>query len=136
MKIMVCGSIGFSGIEKIRRLYKVLKEKGFNTISHLSEKDSDYSNIEDFRDKSELSRKVIEYDLNYIKKADVLVILVNGPSYGTAMEMIIARNNGKKIILLAKDPVPTPWPIHFSDFIAREEEELFQLLNKIEQQGE
>jgi hypothetical protein len=35
-----------------------------------------------------------------IKKADVLVVLANGPSYGTTMEMSVAINSGKKVILL------------------------------------
>lgn len=48
---MVCGSIGYGGIEKIRKLYTVLTEKGFNAINHLLEKGMDYSHTYDFRDK-------------------------------------------------------------------------------------
>jgi nucleoside 2-deoxyribosyltransferase len=131
---MVCGSIGYGGIEKIKRLYKVLKEKGFDTVNHLLEKDMDYSHINDFRDKQEISQVIVEHDLECIDNADVLVVLVNGPSYGTAMEMLIAKGKGKRIVLLAKDPVPTPWPIYFSDFIVRDEQELYQLLNETGQQ--
>ena len=40
--------------------------------------------------------------------------------------------HGKKIILLAKDAVPTPWPVHFSDYIVGSENELFELLNNLE----
>ena len=53
---MVCGSIGYGGIEKIRRLYAVLTERGFDSINHLLEKDMDYSHIYDFRDKLKLSQ--------------------------------------------------------------------------------
>ncbi len=52
---MVCGSIGYGGVEKIRRLYAVLTEKGFDAINHLLEKDMDYSHTYDFRDKLKLS---------------------------------------------------------------------------------
>ena len=133
---MVCGSIGYGGIEKIRGLYTVLKEKGFDTINHLLEKDMDYSHINDFRDKRKLSQAIVEHDLDCIDNADVLVVILNSPSYGTAMEMLIAKGKGKKIVLLAKDSVPTPWPIHFSDFIVRDEQELFQLLHKFRQQAQ
>jgi hypothetical protein len=59
------------------------------------------------------------------------VVIVNGPSYGTAIEMYVAKNSGKKIILLAKDAVPTPWPVYFSDYIVGSENELFDLLNNL-----
>jgi hypothetical protein len=54
-----------------------------------------------------LCSSIVEHDPEYIKKADVLVVLANGPRYGTAIE-IVAKDSGKKVILLAKDPVPTP----------------------------
>jgi nucleoside 2-deoxyribosyltransferase len=91
-----------------------------------------YSDIRDFRDKRDLSRQIVNHDLQYIEKSDVIVVIVNGPSYGTAIEMFVAKNSGKKIILLAKDAVPTPWPVHFSDYIVGSENELFDLLNNLE----
>jgi hypothetical protein len=57
---MVCGSIGYGGIEKIKRIYKRLKENGFDTVDHLLEKDMDYSHIDDFRDKLKLSQVIVE----------------------------------------------------------------------------
>lgn len=75
------------GIEKIRRLYAVPTEKGFDATDHLLEKDMDYSHIYDFRDKLKLSQVIVEHDLECIDNADVLVVIVNSPSYGTAMEM-------------------------------------------------
>jgi nucleoside 2-deoxyribosyltransferase len=88
----------------------------------------DYSDIKDFRNKKELSRQIVNHDLEYLKKADVLVVLANMPSYGAAIEMFVAKNSGKKIVLLAKDPVPTPWSINFSDYVVTTEEELIKLL--------
>ena len=133
---MVCGSIGYGGIQKIRRLYAVLAEKGFDAINHILEKDMDYSHICDFRDKLKLSQVIVEHDLECIDNADVLVVIINSPSYGTAMEMLIAKGKGKNIVSLANDSVPTPWPIYFSGFIVRDEQELFRLLNKIRQQNQ
>lgn len=128
---MVCGSIGYGGVNEMMRLYAIIREKGFDTLNHLVEKGMDYSGIDDFRDKIELCQKIVKHDLEYVNKADILVISASPPSYGTAMEMLIARYKGKRIILLAKDKVPTPWPINFSDFIVKGEQELFELLNKL-----
>ena len=91
----------------------------------------DYSDTNDFRDKKDLCREIVNHDLEYVNKSDVLVVLANSPSYGTAMEMLIAKNIGKKVILLAKEPIPTPWPINFSDFIVKDEAELIKLLAKL-----
>ena len=132
---MVCGSIGYGGIEKIQKLYDLLKAKGFDTANHLLEKDMDYSHINDFRDRPELSKGIVEHDLKNVSMADVLVVIANSPSYGTGMEIVIAKNNCKQIILLASNPLPTPWPVYFSDFIVKDEKELFRLLGNMEQRG-
>ncbi|PWU79876.1 MAG: hypothetical protein DLM72_15065 [Candidatus Nitrosopolaris wilkensis] len=128
MLIMVCGSIGYGGIDDIRRIYTFLDTKGFDIVDHIVGKGKDYSDIKDFRNKKELSQQIVNHDLEYVKKADVLVVLASMPSYGAAIEMFVAKNSGKKIILLAKDPVPTPWSINFSDYVVTTVEELIKLL--------
>jgi hypothetical protein len=125
---MVCGSIGYDGIDDIRRIYTFLDTEGFDIVDHIVGKGMDYSDIKDFRNKKELSRQIVNHDLEYVKKADVLVVLASMPSYGAAIEMFVAKNSGKKIVLLAKDPVPTPWSINFSDYVVTTEEELIKLL--------
>lgn len=132
---MICGSIGYGGIEKIKKLYSILKEKGFDTIDHLFEKDMDYSHINDFRCKPELSKNIVEHDLKHVSMTDILVVIGHSPSYGTGMEMVIAKNNFKQIILLASDPLPTPWPVYYSDFVVKDEQELFQILDELEQRS-
>ena len=127
---MVCGSIGYGGINEIRRLYALLREKGYDIVDHLIEKDMDYSDINDFREKK-LSHEIIKHDLEYVNKSDIIIVVANSPSYGTAMEMLIAKEGGKKVIVLAKDPIPSPWPINFSDFIVKDESELIKLLDKL-----
>lgn len=93
---MVCGSIGYGGIEKIRKLYTVLTEKGFNAINHLLEKGMDYSHTYDCREKLKLSQVIVEHDLECIDNADVSADITNSPSYETAMEMLIAKDKAKK----------------------------------------
>jgi nucleoside 2-deoxyribosyltransferase len=128
---MVCGSIGYGGVDKIRRMYLLLLEKGFDIVDPLVHKGMDYSDIQDFRDKKELSQQIVSHDLQFVEKADVIIVIANRPSYGTAIEMYIAKNSYKKVILLANDPVPTPWPVNFSDYIVRDEDDLIILLEEL-----
>jgi nucleoside 2-deoxyribosyltransferase len=128
---MVCGSIGYGGVDKIRRMYAALHQKGFDIVDHLVHKGMDYSDIRDFRDKKELSQQIVSHDLQFMEKADVIVVVADRPSYGTGIEMYIAKNSNKKVILLANDPVPTPWPVNFSDYVVGNEDELIMLLEEL-----
>jgi len=128
---MVCGSIGYGGVDEIRRVYSLLHQKGFDIVNHLVHKRMDYSDIGDFRDMKELSQQIVSHDLQYIEKADVIIVVASRPSYGTGIEMYIAKNSNKKLILLANDPVPTPWPVNFSDYVVRNEDGLIMLLEQL-----
>jgi nucleoside 2-deoxyribosyltransferase len=129
---MVCGSIGYGGINDIKNMYTLLVNHGFSVEDHIVHKVMDYSPITDFRDKQNLSSEIVKHDLKYVKNSDVVVVVANGPSYGTAIEMSVAKSLGKKIILFAKEPVPTPWPVHFSDYIATSEDQLVIILCNLE----
>ena len=128
---MVCGSIGFGGIETIREFYDWLKNQGYDIINHIESENMDYSHIKDFRNELELSKKIVEHDLEFIKQADILVVLGDSPSFGTAIESFVAKNEGKKIILFSPNPLPTPWPLFFSDFHVKSKEELLDTLKNI-----
>ena len=128
---MVCGSIGFGGIETIREFYDWLKNQGYDVINHIESENMDYSHIKDFRNELELSKKIVEHDLEFIKQADILVVLGDSPSFGTAIESFVAKNEGKKIILFSPNPLPTPWPLFFSDFHVKSKEELLDTLKNI-----
>jgi len=132
MKIMVCGSIGHGGIGDIRYFHSLLKKEGFDIIDHISAEGIDYSDTRDFRDKKDFSSKIVNHDLEYVKESDVLVILANRPSFGTAIEMFVAKNSKKPVIVFAKESIPTPWPINFSDYIVTAEEELITLLRQLD----
>jgi nucleoside 2-deoxyribosyltransferase len=80
----------------------------FCILDHIVHKGMDYSHTTDFRDKEDLSSEIVKHDLKYIESSDIVIVIVNGPSYGTAIEMFVAESLGKQIILFAKDPVPTP----------------------------
>lgn len=99
---MVCGSIGYGGVDKIRRMYAVLHQKGFDIVDHLVHKGMDYSDIGDFRDKKELSQQIVSHDLQFMEKADVIVVVADRPSYGTGIEMHIATRKILIIIIYRK----------------------------------
>ena len=131
MKVMVCGSIGYGGIEEIRKFYDDIHNAGFDILDHVEGKDMDYSDIKDFRNKRTLSKEIVDHDLNYVTKADVLVVIMNKPSYGTAIEMAKAKEAGKTIILYSPEPIPTPWPIHFSDHVVSNYPEMIEILTDL-----
>jgi nucleoside 2-deoxyribosyltransferase len=93
---MVCGSIGYGGVNDIKNLYAFLKIKGFSIVDHMVHTEMDYSHISDFRDKPDLSRKIVNHDLKYIESSDAVVVIANGPSYDTAIEMFVAKSLGKR----------------------------------------
>lgn len=133
MKIMVCASIGYGGINKIRELYSKLSKAGFEVLNHIDEKQMDYSNVKDFREQKELAKKIVEHDLNYLEKADAVIVISDGiPSFGTGIEMYVAKKSGKKVILFSPNELPTPWPVNFSDFVVTNENELFDFLHSAE----
>ncbi|MPZ08387.1 MAG: hypothetical protein GEU26_18565 [Nitrososphaeraceae archaeon] len=77
---MVCGSIGYGGVDKIRRMYAVLHQKGFDIVDHLVRKGMDYSDIGDFRDKKELSQQIVSHDLHVCHistKSDLLLLFAS-----------------------------------------------------------
>jgi nucleoside 2-deoxyribosyltransferase len=132
LRVIICGSIGYRGINDIKKLYALLVSNGFSIADHIVHKGMDYSHISDLRDKQDLSSKIINHDSKYIESSDVVVVVANGPSYGTAIEMFVAKSLAKKIILFAKDPVPTPWPVYFSDHILTSEDQLVRILHNLE----
>ena len=129
---MVCDSIGHGDIGDIRDFQSLLKKEGFNIIDHISAEGMDYSDTRDFRDKKDFSFKIVNHDLEYVKESDVLVVLANRPSFGSAIEMFVAKNSGKPVILFAKESIPTPWPVNFSDYTVTAEQELITLLRQLE----
>lgn len=131
MKILVCGSIGYGGISEIREIQSLLRKEGFTVIDHLYEKGMDYSEIKDFRDKKALAEKIVKHDLNFVRKSDVVVALLNKPSYGTAVEIFVAKQLGKRVVFLSERQVPTPWPIAISDRIVNSKEELVSILKEL-----
>jgi len=131
LKVLVCGSIGFGGLSEIREIQSLLRKEGFAVLDHISEKGMDYSGIEDFRDKKDLAQEIVNHDLDFVRKSDVIVALLNRPSYGTAIEIFVAKELGKKVVFLSERQVPTPWPIAFSNSVVKTKKELISTLREL-----
>lgn len=130
LKVIVCGAIANKGISKIRKFQSLLKEKGFHVIDQVSDKY--YGKIKDFRDKKKLAEEIVKHDLDSIKESDVVVALIDRPSFGVAIEIYFATILGKKVIIMSKRRVPSPWPIAFSDKIVHNEERLILALRELQ----
>ncbi len=130
MQIMVCGPVGGVGTGRITEMRRFLEENGFQTVKQFVKGKSDYSRMNDFRKRKKLAKKIIAHDLQVIKKSDVLIVFPE-PSFGASIEMYIAKVLKKKIILFSNKPIPSPWPIGFSDITVTNKKDLINHLQKI-----
>jgi 7-cyano-7-deazaguanine reductase len=126
VKILVCGSIGYGGKERIKEIQKILKENGFTVLDQLS---YDYSEVDDFRGSIELCKKIVEKDLELIEKADIIVLLSDMPSFGAMAEAVIASLKGKTVISYSTSKIRSPWPLYFSKKNVNGVDELIEEIN-------
>lgn len=75
----------------------------------------DYRGIED-----DNVEAIISGDLADIAAADVLLVRAERPSWGTAMELVYAKQLGKKIVAFGAGPRPSPWLVHHCDELVRD----------------
>ncbi|MDI3502501.1 MAG: 7-cyano-7-deazaguanine reductase [Archaeoglobi archaeon] len=129
MKLIICGAVGYGGIERIRDLQEFLRENGYEVIDQF--RDADYSYVEDFRDRAELSRKIIERDLKRIEEADVLILIADSPSFGASIEAFLFSMKGRTVIAYAENPARSPWSLAFARRICRNREELLKALKEM-----
>lgn len=132
MKLIICGAVGYGGIEKIRELQKFLREKGYEVIDQF--RDADYSYVEDFREFQELSNKIVEADLKKIEEADVLVLIADSPSFGAAIEAFSFSMKGRTVIAYAENPVRSPWSLVFAKRVCKSREELLEVLKDLREE--
>jgi len=118
-------------MDKIKELQDFLREKGFNVIDQFEK--ADYSYVEDFREDSELCRKIVENDMRKIGEADVLVLISDSPSFGSAMEAYKFSTSGKPVIAYAEDKARSPWPLFIARSVCRNKEELERAIREVKE---
>lgn len=72
----------------------------------------DYRGIEDVE-----WQRIVEEDLADIDSVDAMIVMAKEPSWGTAMEIVYAKQKGKFIVAVATEPV-SPWLQYHVDVIA------------------
>jgi 7-cyano-7-deazaguanine reductase len=130
MKIVVCGSVGYGGIEKIRELQEFLRREGYDVLDQFEK--ADYSYVDDFRDKDELCEKIVKNDMSLIEKADVLILVADHPSFGSAIEAYTFSMSGKPVIAYAESNVRSPWPLFFARRVCKDKKELVGAIGSFE----
>jgi nucleoside 2-deoxyribosyltransferase len=64
----------------------------------------------DYRGKEDENvSEIVEGDKADIDAADTVLVNANGPSWGTAMEVLYAHNTGKRVIAFTSSPTVSPW---------------------------
>ncbi len=129
MKVFVCGSIGYGGIEEIKRVQEILRKRGFEVLDQLL---YNYTHIEDFRDKRELCSEIVRRDLDFCREADVIVLIAKNPSFGAMAEVVVSSLKGKPVVVFCPERLKSPWPVYFSEVVVKSEEELIEALKSIE----
>lgn len=127
--MFVCGSIGYGYKDEIFRIQSILRREGFEVLNQL---DYDYSQVEDFRDEKDLCVEIVRRDLELCDQADVIVLISKHPSFGAMAEVVVSAMKGKYVIAYCPEVLRSPWPIYFSNEIARDEKELIEILRDIE----
>jgi nucleoside 2-deoxyribosyltransferase len=61
---------------------------------------------------------IVEGDLEDIRRADALLVNAMRASWGTAMEIVYARQMGKRIVVFTGEwPPPSPWLRYHADVV-------------------
>lgn len=128
MRVLVCGSIGYGGLSTMKKVQSFLGRRGFSVIDQTAAW-MDYSGVEDFRGKRDLVELIVKRDLKAVKEADVVVAVCEASSFGTAVEMFVAKQMGKRVVLFSRKPVRSPWPVKFSDRSAISMRDLLKILS-------
>jgi nucleoside 2-deoxyribosyltransferase len=74
----------------------------------------------DYRGKeAESVAEIVENDIKDIQECSALLVYYDQPSVGTSMEVLLAHQMGKPIVLVdASDKPLSPWLMYHVDFIA------------------
>ncbi len=132
MKVIVVGPISEGDREQIKTVQGWIREAGYEVIDQLVFFDVEK---DDFRGSTREASLIVHQDLDLIDQADVLVVLATRPSFGVGSEIMHAVHKGKKIIVLAPEPLRSPWPVGLSNVLISElsKEKLIFELKKIEE---
>ena len=116
MKAIVCGSS--SHLKELRKAQEFLSELGYEVIDQF---DLNYTGkLFSPRDLEEI-HSIVRHDISKVLEADIVFLLAENPSWGAAIEAMISKQLGKKVVLMLKKErrreLGSPWPFVISDEI-------------------
>lgn len=116
VKVYLSGGMGNISFEEQTKWRNAIRDEVLYGAKDISEKvkffsPPDYYNFEEIRHRTE--REIMEFDLDCLRKSDVVVVNFNDPkSIGTAQELILAKEWHIPVIGINKDNVALhPWLI-------------------------
>ena len=116
VKVYLSGGMGNISFEEQTKWRNAIRDEVLYGAKDISEKvkffsPPDYYNFEEIRHRTE--REIMEFDLDCLRKSDVVVVNFNDPkSIGTAQELILAKEWHIPVIGINKDNIELhPWLI-------------------------
>lgn len=105
MKVYLCGGINGLSDQDARDWREVAKARlSYHGIESLDPMRRDYRGIED-----QNVEAIVMGDVEDIRASDVVLVNATRPSWGTAMEIVYARQFGKPIVSVVGDARISPW---------------------------
>lgn len=122
MTVYLCGGINGLSDSQCRDWREVAKE--LLACETLDPMRRDYRGKED-----DSVEQIVSGDLWDIQKSDVILVNATRPSWGTAMEMVYAKQGMKHIVAFVDDARVSPWLRYHSDAICKTVEEACAAIN-------
>ncbi len=132
LRVIVCGSVGYGGKEEILRLQDALRMAGYEVVDQFE--GADYTGIEDFRDFREMCGKIVLWDLERCREADVVVFIATRPSFGATVESFFSALKGKPVVAYCPEEVRSPWPLYISSHTVKTVDELLTVLEGLKKE--
>ena len=99
------------GTNEQKRLFYAIKARGYELINpfayEVEKNGSEYYDNANYAH----ARTIVEFDLDLISKCDVVIAYCprKMPTWGTSMEIVRAKDMGKRVIVISDLPHPFLW---------------------------
>lgn len=98
----------------------ILSEHGFATLNPMRR---DYRGVE-----CEHAEEIVDGDLADIESSVAVLVNASRPSWGTAMEVVLAAQEGVPVVAFTPHQTISPWLYHFTDAVVPTMEQAIKLI--------
>lgn len=74
--------------------------------------------------------EIVTLDKKDIRESDIVLVMAQTPSWGTAMEILYAYENGKDVISIVQQGRVSPWVIYHSNSLFLSLDEALEVLSE------